>query len=102
MVKSMVRSLGEFNISLSSSVDIHNITWTKRNPRDTDIIKKKKTRKISPTNIIYTTKIKIKQAAKIFKIKENDKSKKKSIYEKFQNASKTICKIEQGFKRKGR
>jgi len=98
----MVKSLGEFNISLSSSADIHNIMWSQRNPRDTDIPKKRKTRKISPTNIIYTTKIKIKEVAKFFKIKENNKSKKKSIYEKFQNASKTICKIEQGFKRKGR
>ena len=98
----MVKSLGEFNISQSSSVDIHNIPWSQRNPRDTDIPKKRKTRKISPTNIIYTTKIKIKQAVKIFKIKENYKSKKKNIYEKFQNASATICKIEQGFKRKGR
>ena len=98
----MVKSLGEFNISQSSSADIHNITWSQRNPRDIDIPKKRKTRKISPTNIIYTTKIKIKQAVKIFKIKENYKSKKKNIYEKFQNASATICKIEQGFKRKGR
>ena len=98
----MVKSLGEFNISQSSSADIHNITWSQRNPRDMDIPKKRKTRKISPTNIIYTTKIKIKQAVKIFKIKENYKSKKKNIYEKFQNASSTICKIEQGFKRKGR
>ncbi len=98
----MVKSLGEFNISQSSSADINNIMWTKRNPRDTDIPKKRKTRKISPTNIIYTTKIKIKEAAKIFIVKENDKPKKKNTYEKFQNSSITICKIEQGFKRKGR
>ncbi len=98
----MVITLGEYNISLSSSVDIHNITWTKRNPRDIDIPKKRKTRKISPTNIIYTTKIKVKEAAKIFILKENDKPKKKNTYEKFQNASVTICKIEQGFSRKGR
>ena len=98
----MVKSLGEFNISQSSSVDIHNITWSQRNPRDIDIPKKRKTRKISPTNIIYTTKIKIKEAVKIFIVKENDKPKKKNTYEKFQNASVTICKIEQGFSRKGR
>ena len=98
----MLKSLAEFNISLSSSADINNIKWSKRNPRDIDIPKKRKTRKISPTNIIYTTKIKIKQAVKIFKIKENDKPKKKNTYEKFQNASVTICKIEQGFSRKGR
>ena len=98
----MLKSLAEFNISESSSVDINNIKWSKRNPRDTDIQKKRKTRKISPTNIIYTTKIKIKQAVKIFIVKENDKPKKKNAYEKFRNASVTICKIEQGFSRKGR
>ncbi len=98
----MVKSLGEFNISLSSSADIHNITWSQRNPRDIDIPKKRKTRKISPTNIIYTSEIKIKEAVKIFIVKENDKPKKKNTYEKFQNASVTICKIEQGFSRKGR
>ncbi len=58
----MVKSLGEFNISLSSSVDIHNITWSQRNPRDIDIPKKRKTRKISPTNIIYTDEIIVKYA----------------------------------------
>ena len=98
----MVKSLVEFNISQSSSVDIHNIMWSQRNPRDIDIPKKRKTRKISPTNIIYTTKIKIKEAVKISIVKENDKPKKKNAGEKFQNASVTICKIEQGFKRKGR
>jgi len=98
----MLKSLAEFNISLSSSADINNIRWSKRNPRDTDITKKRKTRKISPTNIIYTTRIKIKEAVKIFKIKVSDKPKKKNVCEKFQNASVTICKIEQGFSRKGR
>ena len=86
MLKFMLRSLGEFNRSLSSSVDIHNITWTKRNPRDPDIIKKKNTRKISPTNIIYTDEIKVKDD-KIFKIIENDKSKNNTTFEKFQNSS---------------
>ncbi len=98
----MVISLYEYNISQSSSADINNITWSKRNPRDPDITKKRKTRKISPTNIIYTNEIKVKEAAKLFKIKENDKPKKNNTYEKFQNASVTICKIEQGFLRKGR
>ena len=97
----MVRSLGEYNISLSSSADIHNITWSKRNPRDMDITKKRKTRKISPTNIIYTDEIKVKED-KIFKIIENDKSKNNTTFEKFQNASVDICLIERGFKRKAR
>jgi len=98
----MVKSLGEYNISQSSSADIHNITWTQKKSRDTDIPKKRKTRKISPTNIIYTSKIKVKQAVKIFIVKENDKPKKNNTHEKFQNSSVTICKIEQGFSRKGR
>ncbi len=98
----MVKSLGEFNISQSSSADIHNIQWSERNLRDIDIPKKRKTRKISPTNIIYTNEIKVKESAKIFKVEENDKSKKNNTHEKYQNSSVTICKIEQGFKRKGR
>jgi len=98
----MVNSLGEHNISLSSSADINNIKWSLKKSRDIDIPKKRKTRKISSTNIIYTNKIKVKQAVKIFKVKENDKSKKNDTYEKFQNSSVTICKIEQGFSRKGR
>ncbi len=98
----MVNSLGEYNISQSSSADINNIKWSQKKLRDIDIPKKRKTRKISSTNISYTNEIKVKEAAKIFKIKENDKPKKNIVGEKFQNASVTICKIEQGFSRKGR
>jgi len=98
----MVNSLGEHNISQSSSADINNIKWSPKKSRDIDIPKKRKTRKISSTNIIYTSKIKVKQAVKIFKVKENDKSKKKNTGEKFQNSSVTICKIKQGFTRPGR
>ncbi len=97
----MVISLYDFNIAQSSSADINNITWSKRNPRDPDATKKKNTRKISPTNIIYTDEIKIKED-KIFKIKENDKPKNNTAFEKFQNASVDICLIERGFKRKAR
>ena len=98
----MVNSLGEYNISRSSSADINNIKWSQKKSRDTDIPKKRKTRKISSTNIIYTSKIKVKQAVKIFKVKENNKSKKKNTGGKFQNSSVTICKIKPGFLRKGR
>jgi len=98
----MVNSLGEYNISQSSSADINNIKWSQKKSRDIDIPKKRKTRKISSTNIIYTSKIKVKQAVKIFKVKENDKSKKKNTGKKFQNSSVTICKIKQGFTRHGR
>jgi len=98
----MVNSLGEHNIAQSSSADINNIKWSQKKSRDINILKKKKTRKISPTNIIYTSKIKVRQAVKIFKVEGNDKSQKKNTGEKFQNSSVTICKIKQGFTRPGR
>ena len=98
----MPKSLGEYVISQSSSADINNIKWSPKKSRDTDIPKKRKKRKISSTNIIYTDKIKVKEAAKIFKVKENDKPKKNNTHEKFQNSSVTVCKIEEGFSRKGR
>ena len=98
----MGNSLGDFNILQSSSVDMKNIKWTKKNSRDTDKPKKKKTRKIPPTNIIYTTKIKVRKTAKIFKIKENDKPMKKKTDKKFQSSSASTCKIKPGFRRPGR
>ncbi len=98
----MVNSLGEYNIAQSTSADMNNINWTQRNSRDVDKPKKKKTRKISPTNIIYTTKIKVRQAVKIFKVEGNNKSQKKKMGKKFQNSSASICKIKQGFRRSGR
>ena len=98
----MPKSLGEYVISKSSSADINNIKWSPKKSTNTDIPKKRKTRKISPTNIIYTDEIKVKEAAKIFKVKENVKPKKNNTHEKFQNSSVTVCKIEEGFSRKGR
>lgn len=98
----MINSLGEYNIAQSSSADINNIKWSQKKSRDTDIQKKKKSKKISPTNIIYTSKIKVMQTVKIFKMKGNDKSKKKNAGRKFQNSSASICKIKQGFRRPGR
>ena len=98
----MPKSLGEYNISRSSSADINNIKWSPKKSTNTEIPKKRKKRKISSTNIIYTDEIKVKEAAKIFIVKENDKPKKNNTHEKFQNSSVTVCKIEQGFSRKGR
>jgi len=98
----MVNSLGEYNIAQSSSADINNIKWSQKKSRDINILKKKKTRKISPTNIIYISKIKVRQAVKIFKVEGNDKSQKKKMGKKFQNSSASICKIKQGFRRSGR
>ena len=98
----MGNSLGDFNILQSSSVDMKNIKWTKKNSRDTDKPKKKNKRKIPSTNIIYTTKIKVRKTAKIFKINEKKKSTKKKTDKKFQSSSASTCKIKPGFRRPGR
>ena len=98
----MGSSLGDFNISQSSSVDVKNIKWTQKNSRDTDKPKKKKTRKFPSTNIIPTTKMEVRKTAKIFKIKANNKSTKKKIDKKIQILSASTCKIKPGFRRPGR
>ena len=41
----MAKSLGEYVIEKSSSTDIQNITWTKKNHKDTTKSKKKKSNK---------------------------------------------------------
>ena len=98
----MGNSLGDFNILQSSSVDMKNIKWTQKNSIDADKPKKKKTRKIPPTNIIYTTKIEVRKTAKTFKIKENNNPMKKRIDKKFQSLSASTCNIKPGFSRPGR
>ena len=98
----MGSSLGDFNISQSSSVDVKNIKWTKKNSRDTDKPKKKKTRKFPSTNIIPATKMEVRKTAKVFKIKSNNKSTKKKIDKKIQISSASTCKIKPGFRRPGR
>ena len=98
----MGSSLGDFNISQSSSVDVKNIKWTKKNSRDTDKPKKKKTRKFPSTNIIPTTKMEVRKTTKFFKIKANNKSTKKKIDKKIQILSASTCKIKPGFRRPGR
>ncbi len=92
------KSLGDYNIEKSSSSDIKNIKWSQKNPKDAEIKKKKRTRKISPLNIIYTQKTKP-SVEKIFRIKEDiEKTKKKKTDKKFQKSSADNCKIKQGFK----
>ncbi len=86
------KSLGDYNIEQSSSSDIKNIKWSQKNPKDAEIKKKKRTRKISPLNIIYTQKIK----------PSVEKTKKKKTDKKFQKSSADNCNIKQGFKRPGR
>ncbi len=96
------KSLGDYNIEQSSSADIKNIKWSQKNPKDAEIKKKKRTRKISPLNIIYTQKTKP-SVEKVFRLKEDiKKTKKKNTDKKSQKSSADNCKIKQGFKRPGR
>jgi len=96
------KSLGDYNIEKSSSTDIKNIKWSQKNPKDAEIKKKKRRRKISPLNIIYTQKTKP-SVEKVFRIEEDvEKTKKKKTDKKFQKSSADNCKIKQGFKRPGR
>ena len=103
----MGKSLMDYNIEQSSSTDIKNIKWTKKNTVDPEKQKKKKKKQISPTNIIPTKTTKTTKTPsdtqRIFKIKDNSsKSKKKKTTSKAQNSSLDNCKIEQGYKRKAR
>lgn len=103
----MVKSLGDYNKEKSSSSDTKNIRWTQKNPNDPNKIQnKKKTKKISPTNIIYSDKIIEEQIVeKIFKV-DNDtnsvKVKNESPGKRFQNSSVSNCKIKPEFKRPSR
>lgn len=106
----MGNSLGDFKIGRSSSSNIRNIKWTKKNPgyANKSKNKKKTARKTSPLNIIYTSKPKkIKShVEKVFRIKvinDNEKlNKNKDPDKRFQTSSASNCLISQGFKRKAR
>ena len=106
----MAKSLGEYVIEKSSSADIQNITWTKKNPKNTEKSKKKKSNKkyktTSASNIIYAKKTKktSPHTAKVFKIEvvDTEKSKKKKSDKRHQNSSASKCKIKPGFKRPAR
>ena len=100
----MGKSLMDYNIEQSSSVDIKNIKWTKKNSADPNKPKKKKKKQISPINIIKTKTTKTSSdTQRLFKIEDNStKSKKKKASNKAQNSSLDNCKIEQGYKRKAR
>ncbi|HUU48673.1 MAG TPA: hypothetical protein VMW55_07825 [Nitrosopumilaceae archaeon] len=105
----MGKTLGDYNIEKSSSYDIKNIKWTQKNSV-TEKLKniKKKTKKTSPTNKIYSKKPKIIKSPveKIFKVKEISDTKKlknnKKANKRFQNFSSSKSKIGPGFERKAR
>ncbi|EIJ66690.1 hypothetical protein BD31_I1103 [Candidatus Nitrosopumilus salaria BD31] len=97
-------SLVDFNIAQSSSSDMSNIKWTKKNASETKKQKSKKKAKISPSNIIYTeTKVES-SAEKVFIVADSDKpqNKVKKISKRVQKSSASNCNIKQGFKRPGR
>jgi len=91
-------SLVNFNIAQSSSSDMSNIKWTKKNPTDP------KKSKISSSNIIYT-KTKVESSIeKVFIITDSDKPQNKmnKTSKRVQKSSASNCNIKQGFKRSGR
>lgn len=106
----MGKSLGDYRIETSSSSDLQNIHWSKKNTFDVNDPKRKKTGKkfnISPTNILHTSKSKKDQpiVEKVFKIENVDdlnKPKNKNADKKFQNSSASNSNIQKGFKRPAR
>jgi len=97
-------SFGDYTIAKSSSVDINNIKWTKKN-QDTKKPKqsKEKTKKISPSNIIYTDDVENPTLDKVFKIQtEHTEQKKKKNEKKVKTASTSNSKIQYSFSRRGR
>ena len=102
----MVKSLGDYNKEKSSSVDLKNITWSKKNLQNLDKPKSKNKKKISPTNNL-PSRIKNTEEIieKVFKIEQNsneEKSKNKIDSKKFRESSASNCKIERGYKRPAR
>jgi len=102
----MVKSLGDYNKEKSSSADLKNITWSKKNLQNLDKPKSKNKKKISPTNNLPTkNKITDNLTEKVFKIETNIdevKSKNKIDTKKFRESSASNCKIERGYKRPAR
>ena len=97
-------SLVDFNIAQSSSSDMSNIKWTKKNVSETKKQKSKKKAKISPSNIIYTETKSESSAEKVFIVADSNKpqNKVKKISKRVQKSSASNCNIKQGFKRPGR
>ena len=102
----MVRSLGDYNKERSSTADLKNIKWSKKNIQDSEKTKKKNKKKIPPTNIIPKKSTQAdEKTEKIFIIEnesKEEKSKKKTKNKKFEKASISNSKVEPGFRRPGR
>ena len=103
----MVKSLGDYNKARSSTTDLKNIKWTKKNPADSKKPRKRSKPKISPTNILDSGNSRISEAMeKVYRIKDtvNKKGPQRglSLDKKSQRSSVSNCKIKPGFKRPGR
>ena len=104
----MAKSLGDFNIEKSSSSDAKNITWSQKTSKNDESEKKnshKKSKRISPTNIIYAKTRDEPLVEKVFVIEQSSdggKPQKRSLDRKFENTSASNCNIKQGFKRPSR
>ncbi len=75
----MVKSLGDYNKEKSSSSELKNITWTKKNPTDIENPRNKNKKKISTKNINYTKNDKpsktVERNYKIEKVSSEEKTK---------------------------
>lgn len=98
-------SFGDYTIAKSSSADINNIRWTKKNQDNGEKPKrnKEKTKKISSFNIIYTDEIESPTSDRIFKIQtEQIESKKNNSEKKIKTASTSSSNIQYSYSRRGR
>ena len=100
----MVKSLGDYNKESSSSSDLKNIKWSKKNVPNTVKPKSKNKKKIPPTNNLPTKNKKntIEKIIKVETIVDNEKPKSKNKKKRFQESSASNSKIERGFRRPGR
>ncbi len=102
----MVKSLGDYNKEKSSSADVKNITWTRKNPTNTEKPRNKNKKKISPTNILQSKNNETqKDVEKIYKIEERKGEEKTNNYisdKKSQKSSADNCNIKPSFKRPAR
>ena len=106
----MRKTLGDYNIEKSSSVDVNNINWSKKKVNDDKKPKKKKILKTtqipSGTNIIYKNEDKkIVNSKKIIKInnEQNLQKSKEKIDKKIESKDSSLGQVkERSYKRPGR
>ena len=106
----MRKTLGDYNIEKSSSVDVNNINWSKKKVNDDKKPKKKKILKTtqipSGINIIYKNEDKkIVNSKKIIKInnEQNLQKSKENIVKRIESKDSSLGQVkERSYKRPGR